>query len=83
MDENKFEQTILIFQFSIRMAAYICILTGSGIPYIKAKLTSIEISISQAHLYLDANPPIGLIVLISNGAASNPSFWVVSPNAVK
>jgi hypothetical protein len=83
MDENRFEQTILISQLSIRIATYMCILTGPGIPYIKAKLASVEIFIGQARLYLDANPPIGLIVLISNGAASKPSFWIVSPNAVK
>jgi hypothetical protein len=83
MDENRFEQTILIFQFSIGMAAYLCILTGPCIPYIKVKPSSIESFIGQAHLYLDANPPIGLTVLISNGAASNPSFWIVSPNGVK
>jgi hypothetical protein len=80
---ERFEQTIPIFQLSTRIATYMCILTGRGIPYIKAKLASIEIFVGQAHLYLDANPPIGLIVLISKGAANNPSFWIVSPNAIK
>lgn len=32
---------------------------------------------------LDANPPIGLTVLISNGAATNPSSRIACPKAVK
>lgn len=42
-----------------------------------------EVFTRQTQIYLEAKPPMGLIVLISKGAANNPSFWIVSPNAVK
>jgi hypothetical protein len=49
---------------------------------VKFTLSSFEI-FTKAIIYLDANPPMGLMVLMSSGAASNSSFWMVSPKAVK
>jgi len=39
--------------------------------------------LSRENVYLEVNPAMGLIILISNGAANKPSLGTSSPNSLK
>ena len=79
--DNGLEQKPGIFQLFIEMVPDIYKLLGTECPMYRGHTD--PFFTCQAHLYLDANPAIGLMILMSNGAASNPSSWTVCPNAVK